>query len=79
MRQTLVLTNWLNDQEGNPIIGWGEDTNGDGKIDQNDTILHFLIDLTNAEVADFSINRAILRPVLPRTRSLRGDCRRAQK
>lgn len=50
---------WLKDREGNPIIGWGEDTNGDGKIDQNDTILHFLIDFTNAEVQELIVNQAV--------------------
>ena len=48
---------WLKDKDGEPALGWGEDTNADGKIDQNDTILHFLIDFTNPEVQELIINK----------------------
>lgn len=50
---------WLKGREGNPVIGWGEDTNGDGKIDENDTILHFLLDFTNAALQDLIVNKAV--------------------
>ena len=48
---------WLRDKNSEPVIGWGEDTNGDGKIDENDTILHFLIDFTNPEVQELIVNK----------------------
>ncbi len=48
---------WLRDKNGEPVIGWGEDTNADGKIDENDTILHFLIDFTNPEVQELIVNK----------------------
>ena len=41
---------WLTDKNGEPVIGWGEDTNGDGTIDENDTVLSYLVDFTNPEV-----------------------------
>ncbi len=48
---------WLKDKNGNPAIGWGEDTNGNMKIDENDTILHYLIDFTNPEVQDLIVKK----------------------
>ena len=50
---------WLRDSTGKPVIGWGEDTNGDEKIDENDTILNYLIDFTNPEVQDLIVNQAV--------------------
>ena len=50
---------WLKDGNGKPVIGWGEDTNADGKIDENDTILSYLIDFTNPEVQNLMVNQAI--------------------
>ena len=50
---------WLKDKYGEPVLGWGEDTNADGKIDQNDTILHFLIDFTNPEVQDLIVDKVV--------------------
>ena len=50
---------WLTDKNGEPIIGWGEDTNGDGKIDENDTVLSYLIDFTNPEVQNLIANQAM--------------------
>ena len=50
---------WLKDREGRPVIGWGEDTNGDGTIDENDAHLHFLIDFTNTEVQQLIVDKAV--------------------
>ena len=50
---------WLKDSNGKPIIGWGEDTNGNQKIDENDTVLNYLIDFTNPEVQDLIVNQAV--------------------
>ena len=50
---------WLRDKNGELVIGWGEDTNGDGKIDENDTVLSYLIDFTNPEVQNLIVNQAI--------------------
>lgn len=50
---------WLKDEEGNPVIGWGEDTNGDMQIDENDMILNYLIDFTNPEVQDLIIKKVV--------------------
>lgn len=50
---------WLQDKNGEPVIGWGEDTNGDGKIDENDTVLSYLIDFTNPEVQNLIANQAM--------------------
>ena len=50
---------WLRDSTGTPIVGWGEDTNGNGKIDENDTVLNYLIDFTNAEVQDLIVNKVV--------------------
>ena len=50
---------WLKDSRGKPVIGWGEDTNGDKKIDENDTILNYLIDFTNPDVQDLIVNQAM--------------------
>ncbi|MDE0009506.1 MAG: putative glycoside hydrolase [Candidatus Poribacteria bacterium] len=52
-------TYWLKGSNGEPVIGWGEDTNGDGKIDENDTILNYLIDFSNPEVQDLIVNQAV--------------------
>ena len=50
---------WLKNEEDAPVIGWGEDTNGDGKIDASDTTLHFLIDFTHPEVQDLVVAKAV--------------------
>lgn len=50
---------WLRDSNGRPVIGWGEDTNGDGKIDENDEILGYLIDFTNPEMQDLMAKQAV--------------------
>ena len=50
---------WLKDSNDKPIVGWGEDTNGDRKIDENDTVLNYLIDFTNPEVQDLIVNQAV--------------------
>ena len=50
---------WLKDSNGKPVIGWGEDTNGDKKIDENDTVLNYLIDFTNPEVQDLIVNQTV--------------------
>ena len=50
---------WLKDTNGKPVIGWGEDTNGDRKIDENDRVLNYLIDFTNPEVQDLIVNQAV--------------------
>ena len=50
---------WLKDSNGKPVIGWGEDTNGDGKIDENDTVLGYLVDFTNPEMQNLMVNRAV--------------------
>ena len=50
---------WLRDGNGKPVIGWGEDTNGNEKIDENDTVLHYLIDFTNPEMQDLIVSQAI--------------------
>ena len=52
-------TYWLKGSNGEPVIGWGEDTNGDGKIDENDTVLNYLIDFPNPEVQDLIVNQAV--------------------
>ncbi len=49
---------WLKDKTGNPVIGWGEDTDGDKKIDKNDEILNFLIDFTNPKVQELIVKQA---------------------
>ena len=49
---------WLKGSRGEPVIGWGEDTNGDEKIDENDVVLNYLIDFTNPEVQDLIVNQA---------------------
>ena len=51
---------WLKDSNGKPVIGWGEDTNGNGKIDENDAILNYLIDFTNPEVQKLIVNQAVV-------------------
>ena len=50
---------WLKDTERNPVIGWGEDTNGNGKIDPNDKILHYLIDFTNPEMQELIVKKVV--------------------
>ena len=50
---------WLKDKDGEPALGWGEDTNADEKIDRNDTILHYLIDFTNPEVQDLIVDKVV--------------------
>ena len=50
---------WLKDSSGKPVIGWGEDTNGDGKIDENDEVLGYLVDFTNPEMQNLMVNRAV--------------------
>ena len=50
---------WLKDGNGKPVLGWGEDTNGDGKIDVNDTILSYLIDFTNPDMQNLMVNQAV--------------------
>ena len=50
---------WLKHSNGKPVIGWGEDTNGNEKIDENDTVLHYLIDFTNPSVQDLIVNQAV--------------------
>ena len=50
---------WLKDTNGKPVIGWGEDTNADGVIDQNDERLHFLIDFTNEAVQNLIASKAL--------------------
>ena len=50
---------WLKDSNSKPVIGWGEDTNGNGKIDENDAILNYLIDFTNPEVQELIVNQAV--------------------
>ena len=50
---------WLKHSNGKLVIGWGEDTNGNEKIDENDTVLHYLIDFTNPSVQDLIVNQAV--------------------
>ena len=50
---------WLTDKNDEPVIGWGEDTNADGKIDENDTVLSDLIDFTNPDMQALMVNQAV--------------------
>jgi len=50
---------WLRDEIGNLIICWGEDTNGDGKVDENDTILTYFIDFSNEDVQNIIADKAL--------------------
>ena len=50
---------WLRDSNEKPVIGWGEDTNGDGKINENDKVLGYLIDFTNPEMQDLMVKQAV--------------------
>ena len=50
---------WLRDSNGKPVVGWGEDTNADGKIDENDKILGYLIDFTNPDMQNLMVNQAV--------------------
>ena len=50
---------WLKDKNGDPALGWGEDTNGNGKIDENDTVLHYLIDFTNPEMQELIVKKVV--------------------
>ena len=50
---------WLKGRNGKPVIGWGEDTNGDGKIDESDKILGYLIDFTNPDMQNLMVNQAV--------------------
>jgi len=49
---------WLTDNQGNKIIGWGEDTNLNGRIDDQDKILTYLVDFINPEVQNLVAERA---------------------
>jgi hypothetical protein len=49
---------WLKDKNGKHIIGWGEDTNLNGKIDDKDTILSYLVDFTNPAVQELVSDQA---------------------
>ena len=50
---------WLKGADGAPVIGWGEDTNGNGTIDAGDRVLHFLIDFTNPDVQERIVAQAV--------------------
>ena len=50
---------WLKDSEGKPVIGWGEDTNGDKKIDENDAVLGYLIDFTNPDMQNLMVKQVV--------------------
>ena len=50
---------WLRDSNGKPVIGWGEDTNGDAKIDEDDEVLGYLIDFTNPEMQNLMVKQAV--------------------
>ncbi len=50
---------WLRGSNDKPVIGWGEDTNADGKIDENDEVLGYLIDFTNPDMQDLIVNQAV--------------------
>ncbi|MCY3741226.1 MAG: putative glycoside hydrolase [Candidatus Poribacteria bacterium] len=50
---------WLKDSNGKPVVGWGEDTNGNGEIDENDKVLSYLIDFTNPEMQNLMVNQAV--------------------
>lgn len=50
---------WLRNKNGKPVIGWGEDTNGDGKIDEDDDVLGYLIDFTNPEMQNLMVKQAV--------------------
>ncbi len=49
---------WLKNSTGDRVIGWGENTNLNGHIDEDDTILSYLVDFTNPEVQDLISNKA---------------------
>lgn len=51
---------WLKDGNGKPVLGWGEDTNGDGKINADDTVLSYLIDFTNPDMQNLMVNQAVV-------------------
>jgi len=50
---------WLRDENHQPVIGWGEDTNYDGKVDEQDEVLNFLIDFTNREIQDLIAEKSL--------------------
>ena len=50
---------WLKDSNGQHVIGWGEDTNVNGKIDQDDKVLHYLIDFTQESVQELIAEKAL--------------------
>ena len=50
---------WLTDNTNKLVIGWGEDTNGNEKIDENDKVLSYLIDFTNPKVQDLIVKQAL--------------------
>lgn len=50
---------WLKDNNGKPVIGWGEDTDSNGKIDENDKVLSYLIDFTNPEMQNLMVSQAV--------------------
>lgn len=49
---------WLRDENGNRVVGWGEDTNLDGTIGPGDDVLYYLIDFTNPAVQDLIAEQA---------------------
>ncbi len=50
---------WLRDEKGQPVISWGEDTDGDGIVDERDSRIGYLIDFTNEEVQDLVAAQAL--------------------
>ncbi|MBN1499447.1 MAG: hypothetical protein JW982_04805 [Spirochaetes bacterium] len=50
---------WLRNDSGKKIVGWGEDTNLNGKIDDDDGVLTYLVDFTRPEVQDLIAKQAL--------------------